>query len=99
MARCIKEIFTGERGEALIPVELYTDSESLVESVESTKQVDNRLMRPLVKFIKQLLDAKMINKLSWCDTKVCVADILTKPGAPLGLTVLEVLRRNQLIDM
>ena len=56
-------------------------------------------MRPLVKFIKQMMDANMVSKFSWCDTKVCLADVLTKPGAPLTRTVLDVLRSNQLIDM
>ena len=80
IARCVKEIYTGMRGDAQLKVDICTDSQSLVDSIESTKQIDSKLLRPIVKFMKQMLDSQMINTIKWIDTEVCVADILTKPA-------------------
>jgi hypothetical protein len=65
VARCIHEIYTGERGEA----------QPLIDSVNSSKQVENKLLRPVIKFMKQMLDAKMINSMRWCDTVVCCGHV------------------------
>ena len=78
---------------------MVTDSQPLIDSLESTKPVEDKLVRPLVKFLKQALDARWINTIRWCDTKVCLADILTKPGAPLTRTVLEIMKTNKMIDL
>ena len=60
IARAVKELFTGERGESQIKVDMLTDSMPLLDSLNSTKQVDNKLLRPLIKYMKSCLDAKMI---------------------------------------
>ena len=99
VARCIREIYTGERGEAQIQVDVVTDSQPLIDSVNSSKQVENKLLRPIIKFMKQMLDAKMISSMRWCDTKVCVADMLTKSGSPLTKPVMNILRSNKMIDL
>ena len=99
VARCIHEIYTGERGEAQIPVDVVTDSQPLIDSVNSSKQVENKLLRPIIKFMKQMLDSKMINSMRWCDTKVCVADMLTKSGSPLTVPVMNILSSNTMIDL
>ena len=59
-----------------IPVQMITDSQSLIESLNSTKQVEEKLMRPIIKWIKQCLDNKMMDETRWCDTKVCLGDVL-----------------------
>ena len=41
----------------------------------------------------------MVNDIKWCDTKVCVADILTKKSAPLTKTVMQILETNKMIDL
>ena len=99
LARCVKEVYSGLRGEAQIPVEVWTDSLPLIDSINSTKQVESKLLRPLIKFMKQMMDAGMVDKLTWCDSRVCVADILTKSGAPLTDEVLRMLRENTMIDL
>ena len=96
IARCIKEIYTGLRGDSEIQVDIRTDSQSLVDSLESSKQIDSKLLRPIIKFMKQMLDSKMINIVRWIDTEVCMADILTKPGR-CALTA--VLRTGNMMDL
>ena len=66
-ARTIYEVYTGLRGENQIPVTVLTDSKSLLDSVESTKQVDEKLIRPLVQFMK---DAKSCNWSVRCDGSI-----------------------------
>ena len=61
-------------------MDICTDSQSLVDSLESSKQIDSKLLRPIIKFMKQMLDGKMINIVGWINTEVCMADILTKPS-------------------
>ena len=99
IARCMREIYTGDRGEAQIPVDVITDSKPLIDSIDSTKQIDDDLLRPLIKSMKQMLDAKMLNSIRWCDTHVMVADVLTKAGAPLTEVFRDMMTHNKLIDL
>ena len=99
VARCVREVYTGDRGEAQIDVEVVTDSQPLLDSIESTRQIDDKLLRPTIKSMKQMLDAKMIKRIRWCDTDVMVADILTKAGAPLTEVVRNIMETNQMIDL
>ena len=99
IARCVKEIFTGDRGEAQIPVDVVTDSKPLIDSINSSRQVENKLLRPLVKFMKQALDSGMIRSIRWCNTKVCLADILTKKASSLTKCVTEILKTNEMINL
>ena len=59
VAGCIQEIYSGQRGERQVQVDIATDSKPLVDSVNSSRQVDNKLLRPIIKFVKQTLDSKM----------------------------------------
>ena len=99
VARTINEIYTGKRGENQIPVSLYTDSQALIDSVNSTKQIDDKLLRPIIKWIKQCLDASQLEKITWCDTDVCLADMLTKSGSRLTDRSMEVIHGNKMIDL
>ena len=99
IARCVREIYTGERGEAQIGVDPVTNSKPLIDSIESTKQIDDKLLRPLIKSMKQMLDAQMVSSIRWCDTHVMVADVLTKAGAPLTEVVRDMMKNNELISL
>ena len=99
VARSIKELLSGQRGENQIKVDIVTDSMPLIDSLNSTKQVENKLLRPLIKYMKQCLDAKMINSIRWCDTKVCLADVLTKASSPLIKIIMDILSTGKLIDL
>ena len=78
VARCEREIYTGQRGDGLIPVEVVRDSWPLEDSINSSRQVDNKLLRPIIKLMKQMLDNRAVSKPRWCNTKVYVADMLKK---------------------
>ena len=99
VARCFQEIYRGERVEAQLPVDIVTASQPLVDSINSSRQVENKLLRPLVKFMKQCLDSNMVNTIRWCDTKVCLADALTKKGSMMTKTLVDVLQSNKMIDL
>ena len=98
IARTVHEIFTGERGEAQLPVDVLTDSQSMIYSINSTRQIEDKLLRPFIKYMKQCLDSRMINQFRWCETTVCLADIFTKSSAPLIDVVLKIVETNQMID-
>ena len=77
----------------------FVPTQSLVDSMESSKQIDSKLLRPIIKFMKQMLDSKMINIVRWIDTEVCMADILTKPSrCALTAKVMDVLRTGNMMD-
>ena len=61
-----------------IPVKLFTDSESTLESVASSKQVVNKSLRMTVRELKdKLLDGEVLSY-AWLPTEHMWADILTK---------------------
>ena len=41
----------------------------------------------------------MVKEVKWCDTEVCLADILTKSGSKLTEKALDVLRNNEMVDL
>ena len=53
LAKIIHEIYTGKPNSGQIPVELNIDSKTLLDSIHSTKQVDEKTIRHLVSWIKQ----------------------------------------------
>ena len=80
LARAIAEIYTGKKGRQQIPMVVKSDSKSLKDSLNSTKQVEERTMRPVIEHLKQMIARKEITEFNWVDTKSCHADILTKKG-------------------
>ena len=76
-----------------IPVRVYTDSLPLLESIASSKQVDQRLLRNTMVDLKQKLIDGEVSLYSWIDTKSMTADVLTKEGGEIG-NILEVVRQN-----
>ena len=61
-----------------IPVYLYTDSESTLESVASTKQISTKTLRNVITDLKQRLVEGEITSYAWLPTANMWADILTK---------------------
>ena len=100
VARCLKEILTGERGNAQVCVDVRTDSESLLDSLTSSRQNDDKLLRPTVKWPSQMIDAHMVNSIKWVDTKQCLADVLTKAGNDrLTAKLMDVMKTGNMIDL
>ena len=76
-----------------VPLNIYTDSKPLLDSIASTKQVEQRLLRNTMTDLKRKLEQNLVNGYSWVDTKSMTADILTKEGGDLE-NILEVVREN-----
>ena len=94
-------VYLGEQLSALlfgdvactVPLNVYTDSKPLLDSIASTKQVEERLLRNTMTDLKKKLELNSIKGYSWVDTKSMTADILTKEGGDLE-KILEVVREN-----
>ena len=74
-----------------IPIHVYTDSKPLLDSIASTKQVEQRLLRNTMTDLKKKLEEEEVNGYSWIDTKSMTADVLTKEGSDIE-NILEVIR-------
>ena len=77
------------KSEVRIPVKVYTDSLPLLESIASSRQVIQRLLRNTMNDLKQKLIDGDVQSYSWIDTKSMIADILTKEGGEIE-AILEV---------
>ena len=76
-----------------IPVKVYTDSLPLLESIASSRQVEQRPLRNTMADLKQKLIDGDVSSYSWIDTKAMTVDILTKEGGEIE-NMLEVVRQN-----
>ena len=61
-----------------IPVKLFTDSESTLESVASSKQIVTKTLRPVIMDLKEILLSWEITSIAWLSTKDMWANLLTK---------------------
>ena len=50
-------------------------------------------------WFQQAIEAGYVTDLRWCDTKVCLAYMLTKAGSPLTDTVREIVQTGKMIDL
>ena len=62
----------------MIPVYLFTDPESTLESVASTKQIATQTLRNVIVDLKQRLVNGEVTSYAWLPTTAIWADILTK---------------------
>ena len=67
-------------GESLrrIPICLFTDSESTLELVASSKPIVTKTLRPVIMDLKEILLSGEITSIAWLPTKYMWADLLTK---------------------
>ena len=78
-----------------IPVRLFTDSESTLESVASSKQIVTKTLRMTIVDLKERLIKGEITLVSWLPTERMWADLLTKEKK-LPEDLEEVLLRNNM---
>ena len=78
LPKIIHEIYTGKPNSGQIPVELNIDSKNLLDSIHSTKQVDEKTIRHLVAWIKQQKEEQTVKKIDWVPTEDMLADVFTK---------------------
>ena len=74
----IEQLLYGKR-EKKLPIKLYTDSKPLLESISSTHQVEEKLLRNSITDMKDSLYENRVTSYSWLDgEKDMVADMMTK---------------------
>ena len=61
-----------------VPIRAFTDSKSLIESLKSTKQVNEGPTRLNVARIKDNLTQNLVKEINWVPTHLQTADPLTK---------------------
>ena len=61
-----------------IKVILFTDSESTLESIASSKQIERKTLRQTVVDLKERLVDGDVHSFSWLRTQVMMADLMTK---------------------
>ena len=75
----IRDILKQAIGEK-VKIKVFTDSNSLRDSIHSTNLAQNKMVRLTIASIKQLLADDDVNSILWVPTKFQLADILTKKG-------------------
>ena len=78
IARMINEFFSGNVSEDQIEVEAKIDSKTLLDSLNSSKQVDEKSIRHLVAWIKQQMELNTVGNIDWVCSNEQVADVFTK---------------------
>ena len=84
MARVIKEIYLGSihlKKPEQIPVIAQTDSKSLWESLNNTRQCEEKLLRSTIAGLKELVQLGYVSSIDWVPTEKQLADCLTKTGS------------------
>ena len=64
-----------------ISVKCFVDNKSLVDSLRSIKEVDNKYLRISMASLKEMITKGEISSVEWVNTKNQVANCLTKKGA------------------
>ena len=80
IAKLYQEILYGNSNQTL-PIEIYTDNKSLVASLYSAKSVSERRLRIDIGAAKEAINTKNIKSVKWIETKLQLADTMTKCGA------------------
>ena len=64
-----------------IPIHIYTDNKSLVESLYSTHTVSDSQLLVDIAEIRNKIEIGEIDKVHWIENKEQIADAMTKAGA------------------
>ena len=64
-----------------LTVKVFTDSRPLLESLGSSGQVEEKLLRQPIASLKQSLEEGEISQFSWIPGTEIVADVFTKQGS------------------
>ena len=80
-ARVIKEVYTGQinlKAPEQIPVEAFTDSKSLWESLNNSRQCEEKMLRNCIANMKQMKQLGLVDTVEWVPTDKQLADCMTK---------------------
>ena len=72
-----------------IKIECYVDSQTLCDSIVSKKLNEDKKLRHEIEWLKETVELDNVD-VYWVSTKLQVANVLTKAGAPTNL-IIEVL--------
>ena len=74
----VEQLLFGESKQR-IPIKLFTDSKPMLESIGSTHQIGEKILRQSIQDMKDVLETGQVASFSWLDGDVnMVADVLTK---------------------
>jgi len=77
-----------------LKVKEFTDSRPLLESLGSSGQIEEKLLRQSIASLKQNLEEGEIEQYSWISGNEIVADVFTKQGSERS-TLEEILSKNE----
>ena len=80
ISNLLTEVYTGEPTTNDLPIIANVDSNSLLESIYSTKKVKRKTMRVVVSSIQQHLQNKILTEVYHVKSKDNIADVFTKTG-------------------
>ena len=89
----ISELTVFKEGELLIRA--YVDNQSVVDTLYSTKAVDDKRLRIDIGAIKHLMQRNEVTSVQWIPGKKMLANVLTKRGAA-SFYLLELLQLRNL---
>ena len=98
LARTVNEIYTGKSGKqsGQVSVNLKIDSRTLLDTLKSTKQVEEKTVRHIVAWIKQQIEEKRVQSVDWVCSEEQLADVLTKSGVKTD-PILKVMKAGRLL--
>ena len=94
LSRTLNKIYTGSVG-GHIPIDLRIDSKTLMDSINSTKQVDIKTICHIVAWIKIQREKSFVRSIDWISTEDMIADIFTKKNVNTD-DILRVVTRGEL---
>ena len=95
LSRMLKEIYSGVVSKDQLPVEMNIDSKTLLDSLNSSKQIDEKTIRHLIAWIKQQKEEeKTIDKFNWVSSAEQVADVFTKKNVKTDIILTVVSQGN-----
>ena len=77
-------------------VTIKCDSKGLKDTLNSTHQIEEKMLRPVVQNIKDLLTREFIESVDWVPTEECQADLLTKKGSKCKEEVIETMKTGNM---
>ena len=93
-AQMFHEMVTGKAG-SQVPVRMKIDSKTLHDSLQSTKQVEEKTIRHLIAWQKQQVLDGQIQQVDWVCSEAMLADCFTKKNVKSG-QLLEAVCKGQL---
>ena len=87
LSNMIKELYFGKSNKFSLPVEMKIDSKTLYDSIQSSKQVEEKTIRHIIAWIKQQIENKTITNISWVCSSDMLADIFTKKNVNSDILV------------